>query len=94
MSDGPVTTTSSWPYLDIAVREGARELKPTHVCATEMIFTDAPRFTSDQVTLITRSGQRETTRLARVLPHEQDATQIPIRLLAVSDEKAPSKLTA
>lgn len=87
--------SSRWTYVEIEVIDAERHLRPTHICGTEIRFAAPPRLTSEQITIITRNGDRETTRMARVLPHHADAQQVPIELIDVSNEsKVSSKLTA
>lgn len=89
------TTPARWTYVQILVIDGDRRLRPTHVCGTEIRFNEPPRLTSGQITIITRNGDRQTTRRARVLAHQEDARVIPIELTdAMTDEKAATRLTA
>jgi hypothetical protein len=84
---------SAWTYAELFVYDGNRVLKPTHVCADEITFRDAPRLLSEEIRVCVKNGDRQTTRAARVLPHESHATRIPIQLIQ-TEQQAPAKLTA
>ncbi len=85
--------TPAWTYAELFVYDGDRVLKPTHVCADEITFRDAPYLVSAQIRVCVKNGDRQTTRTARVLPHDPQSTRIPIQLIQ-SDQQAPAKLTA
>jgi len=77
----PKPQKSNWVYVSLAVRDGDRLLKPTHVAYDRLLFADPPRITSTEVELIITNGAVEDRRMAEVLPHDAEATHVPIRLL-------------
>ena len=80
----PVTTTpttSGWTYASLTVIDGDRHLKPTHVASDRLIFASPPRLVSPHVQIILRYADAEQRATAEVLPHNADATRIPIRLM-------------
>lgn len=86
---------SRWTYVELEIIDADRRLRPTHVCATEIRFSEPPRLASRQITITTRNGDRETTHHARVLAHEADAEHIPIELIQTAvTSKTSTKLTA
>jgi len=83
----------AWTYAEIFVYDGDRTLRPTHVCHNELMFRDAPHLVSAEIRVCVNNGDRQTTRIARVLPHDPQATHIPIQLIQ-NERKSPAKLTA
>lgn len=79
--DSNSVSASRWTYVEVEVIDAGRRLRPTHVCATEIRFAEPPCLTSEQITITTRNGNRETTHHARVLAHHPDAQHIPIELV-------------
>ncbi|HWE95935.1 MAG TPA: hypothetical protein VG269_18375 [Tepidisphaeraceae bacterium] len=73
-----------WVYASLTVWDGQRKLKPTHVGYDRLRFAEPPRLTSEQVELVIVNGDEESRQMAIVLPHDPDATRIPIRLVAGS----------
>jgi hypothetical protein len=71
-----------WIYASLAVRDGDRELKPAQVAFDRLLFTEPPHLVSGKVEIILRNGDSEQRRTAVVLPHDPEATRVPIRLLA------------
>ena len=92
---GAAPNSTTWTYVQLIVIDGERQLRPTHLCSTEITFAEAPQLKSNRITIITRNGDRETIRSARVLTHAKAARTIPIELHEANDiQKAPTKLTA
>lgn len=87
------STPSAWTYTEIRVHDGDRTLRPTHICSDQIIFDTPPALQPAEVRISIRTGTRETTRTARVLPHALGSTEIPIQLI-VAEQNAPAKLTA
>jgi hypothetical protein len=73
---------SGWVYASLTVWDGQRKLKPTHVAFDRLRFAEPPRLTSDQVEIVLVNGDETQRQKAIVLPHDPDATRIPIRLVA------------
>jgi hypothetical protein len=71
----------SWVYVSLTVRDGERQLKPTHVSFDHVRFNTPPRLISSQVEIIIVNGDDEQRHLANVLPHDPDATLIPIAVI-------------
>jgi hypothetical protein len=71
----------SWVYVSLTVRDGQRRLKPTHVSFDHVCFNAPPRFISNQVEIIIVNGDDEQRHMANVLPHDPDATLIPIEVI-------------
>lgn len=89
----PPSKIAAWTYAEIVVSDGQRTFKPTHVCSTEIIFRDPPELRSAQISVCVINGDRQTTRLARILPHEPGSTRIPIELIQ-TEQTTPAKLIA
>lgn len=70
-----------WVYASLTVRDGNRKLKPSHVAFDRLRFDQPPHLTSRQVEIILVNGSEEQRHLATVLPHDAEATRIPIELL-------------
>ena len=71
----------NWVYAELTVMDGPRRLNPTQVAFDRLYFAEPPRLTSNQVEVIVTNGNSEQRHWATVLPHEADATRIPIELL-------------
>jgi hypothetical protein len=89
----PSSTSTGWTYTEIVVYDGDRILKPTHLCSDEITFRDPPALMSAEINIRITNGDRQTTRTARVLPHESGATRVPIQLIQ-TEQKTSAKLTA
>ena len=85
--------TAAWTYVEMIVQDGDRAIKPTHVCGDELTFAVPPGIVSPEIKIFIKNGDRQTTHIARVLPHESDSKRIPIQLIN-TEQKAPAKLTA
>jgi hypothetical protein len=70
----------SWTYATLTVLDGSRQLKPCEVAFDRMHFAAPPRLTSNQVEIVLVNGDEEQRHFATVLPHDANATRIPIRL--------------
>lgn len=68
-------------YVSLTVLDGERRLKPTHVAFDRIHFAEPPRLSSTRVEIILVNGDVREHRIAEVLPHDADATRIPIRLM-------------
>ena len=73
--------TKSRIYATITVIDGQRHLKPAQVAFDRLLFNQPPHLSSERVEIIVTNGDDEHRRVAAVLPHDADATRIPIRLL-------------
>jgi hypothetical protein len=71
---------TNWIYVSIRVRDGERELKPAQIAFDRILFDSPPRLISSRVQVIIRNGDVEQRSMAIVLPHDPEATRIPIRL--------------
>jgi hypothetical protein len=78
--DSPRKNSGKWVYVSLRVRDGDRVLKPSHVGPDDIRFFEPPRLTSAQIEVIITNGDFEDRQFVTVLPHEADATLIPIRL--------------
>ncbi|HEX4124842.1 MAG TPA: hypothetical protein VHY37_08975 [Tepidisphaeraceae bacterium] len=76
------TNSRSWVYVSLSVRDGERLLKPTHVSFDHIRFAEPPRLVSKRVEIIIVNGDAEQRHIAAVAPHPEDATCIPIQLVA------------
>ncbi len=79
----PHRREEGWIYASLTVLDAQRKLKPTHAAFDRLYFAQPPRLTSAQIEIILVNGDAEQRRMAVVLPHDADATRIPIRLLVV-----------
>jgi hypothetical protein len=79
----PQTDSQKWIYADLTVFDGPRKLKPTHAAFDRLRFAQPPRLSGEQIEIILINGDAEQRHRAAVLPHDPDATRIPIRLLAM-----------
>jgi len=77
----PTSAGSQWVYATLTVIDGQRSIKPAQVAFDVLEFSNPPRLTSDTVQIIVTNGDQEHTHTAMVLPHDADATRIPIRLV-------------
>jgi hypothetical protein len=77
----------SWVYVKLTVVDGTRQLKPCEVSFDEINFNNPPHLTSSEVEIILVNGDEEDRHIAEVLPHDADATQIPIRLISYTTKK-------
>lgn len=75
---------SKWVYASLTVVDGLRRLKPSHVASDRLIFAEPPHLTSSNIQIILTNGDEEQQQDAQVLPHDTDATRIPIRLVAAT----------
>jgi hypothetical protein len=71
--------SSQWLYTTITLSDGQRILQPTHVSFDRVVFSTPPRLTTSQVEIVITNGPDEFRSTAEVLPHDPDATEIPIR---------------
>lgn len=71
----------AWIYASLTVLDGQRKLKPCEVAFDRIYFTEPPQLTSRQIEIILVNGDAEQRHMAVVLPHDANATRIPIRLL-------------
>ena len=86
LASAPQSVKTTWVYASLSVRDGGRLLKPRQVSADWLLFSEPPRLTSDEIEIILVNGDEEQRGSAAVLPHDPDATQIPIRLLPHGDD--------
>lgn len=66
-------------YTTIALHDGQRTLHPTHVSFDRVVFSTPPRLTTSRVEIVIANGPDEFRSIVEVLPHDPDATEIPIR---------------
>jgi hypothetical protein len=84
---------SQWNYVKLEVLDADRVLRPTHCSFDFLIFKDPPKVTSDIIQVIVTNRGIPHSRYARVLPHDETATRIPIELIVEEEETTP-KLTS
>jgi len=77
----PNASEKKWVYASLTVMDGDRKLKPAQVGFDRLLFSDPPRLQSKQVEIILVNGDEEQRRMATVLPHDPEATRIPIMLM-------------
>ncbi len=75
-------SAASRTYAELRVVDGERVLRPTHVAFDRLIFSEPPHLVSSRVRVIVTNGDQQGANVAIVLPHDADATRIPIELLA------------
>lgn len=75
------TSRQGWVYASLAVVDGTRQLKPAQIGPDHLLFREPPRLTSERVEIVVTNGDRQHRRLATVLPHDPEATEVPIQLL-------------
>jgi hypothetical protein len=71
-----------WVYATLSVRDGDRPLKPTHVGFDRVRFSEPPKLTGNPIEIIITNGDAVQRQMAEVLPHDPEATRIPIRLVS------------
>jgi hypothetical protein len=71
--------SSQWVYTTIALHDGDRILWPTHVSSDRVIFQTPPALNSTKVEIVITNGTDEFRSTVDVLPHDRNATEIPIR---------------
>ena len=74
--------SSQWVYTTIAVHDGDRILQPTHVSFDRVIFNTPPKLTTTRVEILITNGSDEFRSIVDVLPHDPEATEIPIHSVA------------
>jgi hypothetical protein len=74
---------SKWVYATLTVFDGQRKLKPAQVSTDWVLFSQPPKLASAQIEIVLVNGDAEQRHTAIVLPHEPDATRIPIQLLPI-----------
>jgi hypothetical protein len=75
----------NWVYTSLTVIDGQRRLKPAQVGPDRLLFTTPPHLKGGKVEIILANGDQEQRSFANVLPHDADATMIPIQLLVSHD---------
>jgi hypothetical protein len=73
--------SSQWVYTTIRLHDGQRVLYPTHVSSDRIIFHAPPKLAATQVEVTIRSGDHEVRSWVEVLPHDANATEIPVRII-------------
>ena len=77
-------TSPRWVYATITLYDGDRTLSPTHVSSDRVIFQTPPHLTSSRVEIVIANGADEFRSVVDVLPHDDSATEIPIRDIPAS----------
>ncbi len=77
----PQVSSPKWLYASLTVIDGDRLLKPSQVGPDRVYFSSPPRLKSARVEIILVNGDAEQRHMAEVLPHDAEATRIPIRLV-------------
>jgi hypothetical protein len=77
----PRLTGHNWVYVSLTVRDGQRQLKISHISFDHVRFAAPPRLESGQVEIVIANGDDEQRHTAIVLPHDADATLIPIQVI-------------
>jgi hypothetical protein len=72
---------STWTYASLTVCDAGRQLKPSHAAFDRLRFVDPPHLISARVEIIIANGDQVQRHTAIVLPHDPDATRIPIQLV-------------
>jgi hypothetical protein len=68
-----------WVYTSISLHDAERILQPTQVSFDRVLFRTPPQLSSTRVEIVISNGQDEFRSFVDVLPHQQNATEIPIR---------------
>ncbi len=76
-----ISRANDYVYAELLVLDGDRRLRPTHACATRLNFYEPPRLVSETIEIVLTNGDEQDRHLATVLPHDADASEIPIQLL-------------
>lgn len=76
-----MSNSSKWVYASLTVVDGDRRLKPAEVAFDRLCFASPPRLRGARVEIILVNGEAEQRHVAEVLPHDAEATRIPIRLM-------------
>ena len=79
--DFPHTKAPGWVYATLTVMDGNRRLNPTQVSFDHVLFLEPPCLQSEVIEIILVNGDAEQHQTATVLPHDPQATWIPIRLI-------------
>jgi hypothetical protein len=77
----PEPSRHNWVYVSLTVIDGQRQLKPSHVSFDHVRFAAPPRLVSNQIEIVIANGDDEQRHTAIVLPHDADATLIPIQVI-------------
>jgi hypothetical protein len=77
----PDSAKSNWIYASLTVLDGDRQLKPSHFGFDRLRFRVPPHLTSGHIEIILVNGDQEQRHSAIVLPHDPEATRIPIQLV-------------
>ncbi len=78
----PLPPKQGWTYVRLTVVDGARQIKPAEVAFDRLCFREPPHLVSSQIEIILVNGDQEQRHTAIVLPHDAEATRIPIQLIA------------
>ena len=78
--NAPHPRPAGWTYASLLVIDGTRQLKPSQAAFDRLLFDQPPRLTSRHIQIILTNGDQEQRHTAIVLPHDPDATRIPIQL--------------
>ena len=77
----PRKATPRGVYAELTVFDGQRQLRPTEVGPNDVSFDQPPHIVHQQIEILLTNGDEHQRHLAEVLPHDADATDIPIRLI-------------
>lgn len=77
----PKTDAPKWIYASLTVIDGQRALKPAQVGPDRILFSSPPHLNNSNVEIVLGNGDAEQRHQAEVLPHDPEATRIPIRLI-------------
>ena len=80
-TDSNVKAAPRHVYVSLLVIDGERELKPAAVSFDHLEFRTPPQLLSSQIEIVLTNGDRQHRDMAQVLPHDPQATTIPIKLL-------------
>jgi hypothetical protein len=80
----PQQSKHKWTYATVRVHDGDRVLKPTHIGPDDIRFSEPPHLVSSEVEVILTVGDAGQRSRVIVLPHDANATVIPIQSVADS----------
>ncbi len=80
-TNNAATERPTWLYASLTVFDGPRKLKPMRMGPEYFDFREPPRLISKTVEIIVKNGDREYRSQVRILPHDPEATRIPVRTL-------------
>ena len=79
--EAPRLNGEKWVYATLRVHDGDRILKPCEVGFDRICFNEPPKLANTRVEVVIRNGDTGQRSTVIVLPHDANATEIPIQLI-------------